>query len=120
MCGMAKFDHPAVSDLSLPRVLQALSDPIRLYMVGRLAAEGELTCGALGADRPKSSMSHHFRILRDAGVIRTRTEGTVHYNDLRIDDLNSRYPGLMNSVINAGSQRPPEGLGAALIETTAK
>ena len=115
---MAKFNHPGVAEISLSRVLQALSDPIRLYMVGRLAAEGELTCGALGADRPKSSMSHHFRILRDAGVIQTRTEGTVHYNGLRIDDLDTRFPGLMRSVIDASPQRPPEGLESVLHMTS--
>ena len=98
---MREPPHPKAEDLELPRVLHALSDPARLGMVRRLAAEGELTCGALGVDRPKSSMSHHFRTLRDAGVIRTRVEGTVHLNGLRADDLERRFPGLLGVVLAA-------------------
>ena len=109
---MARFNHPLTADLSLARVLHALSDPIRLYMVRRLATEGELTCGALGADRPKSTMSHHFKTLRDAGVIRTRTEGVVHYNDIRHRDLEQRFPELLGSVIRAIPQEAPEDLCA--------
>lgn len=107
---MARFNHPAATDLSLARVLHALSDPIRLYMVRRLATEGELTCGALGADRPKSTMSHHFKMLRDAGVIRTRTEGVIHFNGLRQGDLELRFPGLLGSVVNAIPREIPEGV----------
>lgn len=98
---MRRFFHPAAASLDLPRVLQALADPVRLAIVRRLAAEGELPCGALGEARPKSSMSHHFRILREAGVIRTRSTGPLHLNTLRRDDLDARFPGLLAAVLVA-------------------
>ncbi|MDE1173169.1 MAG: helix-turn-helix domain-containing protein [Parvibaculaceae bacterium] len=98
---MRELPYPKTEELDLPRVLHALSDPARLDMVRRLAQEGELTCGALGVDRPKSSMSHHFRTLRDAGVIRTCVDGTVHLNHLRKDDLERRFPGLLKVVLDA-------------------
>lgn len=60
-------------------------------------------------DRPKSSMSHHFRALRDAGVIKTRTIGTLHYNSLRLEDIESRFPGMIEPIIKAvGEMEPPE------------
>ena len=99
---MRPFFHPDAETLDLPRVLHALSDPARLDMVRRIAAAGELTCGALGEERPKSSMSHHFRVLREAGVIRTRIAGAVHLNALRADDLEVRFPGLLAVVLGAG------------------
>ena len=98
---MRPFLHPAAETLDLPRVLHALSDPARLDMVRRIAAAGELTCGALGVDRPKSSMSHHFRVLREAGVIRTRVAGAVHLNALRAEDIEARFPGLLGVVLGA-------------------
>jgi DNA-binding transcriptional ArsR family regulator len=98
---MREVFHPKAEDLNLSRVLDALSDPVRLNIVRRLAAEGELTCGALGADRPKSSMSHHFRTLQAAGVIHTRVEGTNHLNSLRKADLEKRFKGLLAVVLRS-------------------
>ncbi len=98
---MRPFLHPATDALDLTRVLHALSDPARLQMVRRIAAEGAQTCGALGVDRPKSSMSHHFRVLREAGVIQTRVSGLVHMNDLRRDDLQARFPGLLTAILQS-------------------
>lgn len=99
---MRPFPHPAAESLELPRVLHALSDPARLEMVRRIAAAGELTCGALGVDRPKSSMSHHFRVLREAGLIHTRIAGSVHLNTLRRADIEARFPGLLAVVLDGG------------------
>lgn len=98
---MPKAISPDVKDFELSQVLYALSDPTRLEIVRVLAREGELTCGALYFGRPKSSMSHHFRILIAAGIIRVRTEGTIHYNILRWDDLESRFKGLMAVILAA-------------------
>jgi DNA-binding transcriptional ArsR family regulator len=98
---MRPFQHPPTDTLDLVRVLQALSDPARLAMVRRIAAEGAQTCGALGVDRPKSSMSHHFRVLREAGVIQTTASGLLHMNDLRRDDLQARFPGLLAAILQA-------------------
>ncbi|CAH0323095.1 ArsR/SmtB family transcription factor [Pseudomonas mediterranea] len=60
----------------------------------------EATCGELDGGRPKSSMSHHFRVLRDAGLVHTRNVGTTHMNSLRRDELESRFPGLLASVLS--------------------
>ena len=96
---MRSYRHPPVTELSLERLFHALSDPTRLEIVRHLARVGAATCGELDAGRPKSSMSHHFRILRDAGLVHTRTEGTVHQNTLRLADLEARFPGLLRAVL---------------------
>ena len=96
---MYKFHHPKPEDLALTRILNALAHPVRLAIVKRLADEGELTCGELGVDRPKSSMSHHFRILHEAGIIRTDIQSSIHMNSLRRNDLESRFPGLLDIIL---------------------
>ena len=99
ICFMRAFKHPAQQDLTLERVLYALSDPVRLEIVRCLAGVPEATCGELDGGRPKSSMSHHFRVLRDAGLVHTRSVGTAHLNSLRADVLEARFPGLLASVL---------------------
>ena len=90
---------PASEEIALEDVFHALSDPFRLEVVRRLATEGEQSCQALEGDRPKSSVSHHFRVLREAGLIRTRNEGVTRMNALRRDDIEQRFPGLLACVI---------------------
>ncbi|RMO99033.1 Regulatory protein, ArsR [Pseudomonas syringae pv. persicae] len=96
---MRTFQHPDPEDLSLERVLYALSDPVRMEIVRYLAGVAEATCGELDGGRPKSSMSHHFRVLRDAGLVQTRNIGTTHMNSLRTQVLESRFPGLLGSIL---------------------
>lgn len=96
---MRPFKHPDVADFVLERVLHALSDPVRLDIVRRLAAVEEASCGELDGGRPKSSMSHHFRVLRDAGLVRTQSIGTTHMNALRRAEIDSRFPGLLAAVL---------------------
>ncbi|MFA7670520.1 MAG: helix-turn-helix domain-containing protein [Burkholderiaceae bacterium] len=96
---MKHFKHPAPDDFVLERVLYALSDPVRLEIVQRLANLAEASCGELDGGRPKSSMSHHFRVLRDAGLICTYRLGTTHMNSLRLADMEDRYPGLLTSIL---------------------
>lgn len=91
---------PALDDIALEDVFHALSDPFRLAVVRRLAAEGEASCQALEGDRPKSSVSHHFRVLRQAGLIRTRNEGATHMNALRREEIEGRFPGLLACVLS--------------------
>ncbi len=91
--------HPQVQDLELTKVLHALSDPVRLELVRMLAAQRDLPCSALCLGRPKSSMSHHFKTMINAGLLRVDVAGNVHLNNLRLDDLESRFPGLMAAVL---------------------
>ncbi|WP_341706794.1 helix-turn-helix domain-containing protein [Halopseudomonas sp.] len=96
---MRPFKHPPASELILERVLYALSDPVRLEIVQRLADVAEASCGELDGGRPKSSMSHHFRVLRDAGLVMTKSVGTTHMNSLRRADLDDRFPGLLDAIL---------------------
>ncbi|MGI3128918.1 ArsR/SmtB family transcription factor [Halopseudomonas pachastrellae] len=97
---MRPFKHPPANELLLERVLYALSDPVRLEIVRRLAEVGEASCGELDGGRPKSSMSHHFRVMRDAGLVCTQSVGTTHMNSLRRADLDTRFPGLLDAILN--------------------
>src|SRR6516225_9896225 len=95
-------DAPAeTSHLKLETVLYALSDPVRLYIVGNLAKKGELACYAAvaGLDIAKSTQSHHYRILREAGLIAQRKEGVCFISTLRKDDIDARFPGLLDAVL---------------------
>jgi DNA-binding transcriptional ArsR family regulator len=98
---MRPLAHPDREQLTLTSVLYALGDPVRLEIVRMLADRGELCCNAFDASIPKSTMSHHFRILREAGVIYKRKEGTQHINTLRHADLEKKFPGLLDVVLTA-------------------
>lgn len=89
-------------------VLQALSDPVRLEIVRQLAgctADGELRCGEISVPVTKSTASHHFKTLSAAGIIAERGEGTRKYFHLRRAELDERFPGLIDSVLQATSAR---------------
>jgi DNA-binding transcriptional ArsR family regulator len=96
---MRPFYHPQSADISLVGVLYALGDPVRLQIVQRLAEIGELTCSDLDCAVAKSTMSHHFKILRESGLVFTRKDGTQHINTLRAEDLNNLFPGLLAVVL---------------------
>lgn len=96
------LEMPAAADLELAHVLQALSDPVRLEIVEALAEGGEQACGAMPLPVSASTRSHHFRILRDAGVTVTRAVGTHRLVSLRRGDLERRFPGLLDAVLRAG------------------
>ena len=102
--GVIDVTEPDAADLELPRVLAALADRHRLATV-RFVANGESWCSHViqeaRLDMSKSTFSHHLRILREAGVITTRTEGAKSYMCLRKDDLDARFPGLIDSILSA-------------------
>ncbi|HWI71641.1 MAG TPA: ArsR family transcriptional regulator [Baekduia sp.] len=94
-----ELHQPDVEDLDLTTILQALGDPVRLTIVRELAAVGEQVCGAMDLGISKSTRSHHFKTLREAGVTDTRIAGTHRYVSLRRDDLEARFPGLLDAVL---------------------
>src|SRR6059058_5182615 len=87
--------EPRRGDLRLESVLGALGDPVRLSIVRTLAATwgGSRSCGSFGLTVSKSTASHHFRVLREAGVIRQRDQGRHRMTELRRADLEARFPG---------------------------
>ncbi|MGH3380993.1 MAG: ArsR/SmtB family transcription factor [Actinoallomurus sp.] len=95
--------HPVADDIDLASVMHALSDPVRLEIVARLAGTDGENCGGIGSgiDVHKSTMSHHYRVLREAGVTLTTIEGRARVVRLRRDDLETRFPGLLTSVLAA-------------------
>ena len=94
-----------VEEIELGAVLHALSDPVRLRIVATLAAAGdeERPCGSFGLPVTKSTCTHHFRVLREAGVIQQRQEGTARLNKLRRDELEARFPGLLETILRSAS-----------------
>jgi len=91
---------PAADELDLVAVLSALGDPARLEIVTALTRAPEVACGHLLEGRmAKSTRSHHLRVLRESGVIATRATGTFKYSRLRRDDLQARFPGLLDAVL---------------------
>ena len=82
-------------------MLHALSDPARLQIVRKLSIGDECTCGTFDLGLSKATLSHHFRVLRECGVVRTRPEGRTRMLSLRTDDLDARFPGLLEAVLSA-------------------
>jgi DNA-binding transcriptional ArsR family regulator len=98
---MREPHHPSCAELELPAILHALSDPARLEIVRRLSSGPECTCGTFDLGLSKATLSHHFRVLREAGVVRTRPDGRKRMLSLRDDDLNGRFPGLLDAILSA-------------------
>ena len=98
--------HPAREEIRLESVLHALSDPMRLRIVRELAADGdELSCSHFDLPVTKSTTTHHFRVLREAGVIRQIYRGTAKMNGLRRDDLDGLFPGLLDTLLDAAARQ---------------
>lgn len=104
---MKPLFHPDTADLQLSSVLYALSDPVRLMLVSKLRQAGERACGDIELPIAKSTVSHHTRTLREAGIVRTRIHGTQRILSLREEDLEARFPGLLNSIL-ASYEEPEE------------
>ena len=94
-------EQPAAEELELPTVLHALSDPIRLRIVRDLAEVGACNCGTFAVPVAKSTLSHHLRVLREAGLTDTQPSGTQRVVSLRRGDLDARFPGLLDAVLAA-------------------
>jgi DNA-binding transcriptional ArsR family regulator len=96
---MRVIPHPDLEQLHLTDVLHALSDPVRLEIVRLLGIHQELSCGRLEVSVSKSTLTHHLRVLRDAGLTYTRSEGVQRLVSLRRDEVEARFPGLLGCVL---------------------
>ena len=99
---MSVLAHPDLDSVSLAAALHALSDPVRLGMVARLAESEPLNCGASvcpGQELPKSTLSNHLAVLRVAGLVRTCAVGREKVNTLRKAEFERRFPGLLDAVL---------------------
>uniref|UniRef100_A0AAU3GW75 ArsR family transcriptional regulator n=1 Tax=Streptomyces sp. NBC_01401 TaxID=2903854 RepID=A0AAU3GW75_9ACTN len=95
-------DHLAAEDIALQGVLDALTDPVRRSIVRQLAdAESGMACGTFDINVTRSTSTHHFKVLRRAGILRQEYEGTVKTNSLRRTDLDRALPGLLDAIIAA-------------------
>ncbi|MCT8999351.1 ArsR/SmtB family transcription factor [Chelativorans intermedius] len=106
---MVQFMHPAPEDITLTGILNALGDPVRLQIVRKLHASPEgSNCGDASpcAGLARSTLSNHYRVLREAGLIRTTKRGVEHINVLRLDELERRFPGLVPSILNLADTDP--------------
>ncbi|MFJ4175324.1 ArsR/SmtB family transcription factor [Microbacterium sp. NPDC089696] len=96
--------HPLLEDFDLFRIMGALADPVRRGIVATLASSPDLSCGGIYRDVTPSVLTRHFRLLREVGLIRQRDVGVTRYNVLRKDDLDARFPGLMDLVIRESAE----------------
>src|ERR1700722_14361795 len=96
--------EPGRDDIGHAAELRALSDPVRLQIVAKLSDGVEHTCGSIELPVTKSTCTHRFRVLREAGLIHQRQEGTSRRNSLRSEDLEARFPGLLGTVLAAHAQ----------------
>jgi DNA-binding transcriptional ArsR family regulator len=103
---MRPFFHPAIEDVEPQAILHALSDPNRAAILAKILTTGVVeACSNVAAlgDRviPKSSLSNHFKVLREAGLIRSERHGIEMRNHSRFAEVNARFPGLIGAIINA-------------------
>src|SRR3954470_7025282 len=93
--------HPEPEEFDVLDILHALSDPTRMTIVRTLRAAPERACGTFPVDVAPSTLTHHFRVLRESGVIRQREDGNRRWTTLRDEDLQARFPGLLDTVVTA-------------------
>jgi DNA-binding transcriptional ArsR family regulator len=106
--GMRPLIHPSIDDITVEGVLHALSDPVRVAIYAQLAAaSGAATCSNFlqisNRSVPKSTLSQHFRALREAGLVRSERQGVEMRNVSRCRELEQRFPGLIPAILNAHS-----------------
>ena len=99
---MNRFYSPNLKKMPLSSIFAALADPARLEVIQLLLEKDEISCGKCKYSRSKSTMSHHFKVLKETGLIQKREEGTTHFISLRQADIESRVPGLLGVLKRAG------------------
>ncbi|GAA5205521.1 ArsR/SmtB family transcription factor [Streptomyces thinghirensis] len=105
--GTRDLPHPAREEIRLESVLHALSDPVRLRIVRELAADSDelLSCSHFDLPVTKSTTTHHFRVLRESGLVRQTYRGTAKLNGLRRGDLDALFPGLLDALLAAAARQ---------------
>ena len=103
---MRPLIHPSIDDVTLEGILHALADPVRAAIYAELAArDGTATCSAfvnvIDREIPKSTLSQHFRALREAGLIRSERAGVEMRSTTRCKEIEQRFPGLIPSIMKA-------------------
>lgn len=94
------FSHPSVKDITIDGVLYALSDPARRTIVSKLIASSGQSCSATCAmEMSPSTISFHHKVLRENGLIRSEKIGVEVVNSVRTDEIDKRFPGLLNSIL---------------------
>ena len=100
---MTQFVHPSKEDIALAGLMNALADPVRLCIFKSLMnKKGCMSCSEASAahkNMAKSTLSHHFRIMRESGLIRTTKQGVEHRNVIRKDEINDKFPGLLKTML---------------------
>ncbi|MTK05997.1 MAG: helix-turn-helix transcriptional regulator [Hungatella sp.] len=96
---MKELFQPNKDQLNLTTILCALGDPIRLNIVKQLSDMGEITCSGVGSVLPRPALSHHFKVLRESGIIHVRIEGKQRFLSIRYNDLEKRFPGLLETIL---------------------
>lgn len=114
---MRPLIHPSIEDVTVEGILHALADPVRVAIYAELASSG---CANICSnflqmsDRsiPKSTLSQHFRALREAGLVRSERRGVEMHNTARCDEVEKRFPGLLSTIMNAYRTQSAEGARA--------
>jgi len=96
---MRALHHPDLDSVELATLLNALADPIRLQIVGQLAEAGGVVCGGFDVPVSMSTLSHHLKVLREAGLLRVTPDGSFRRHELRLDEAEERFPGVLSSVV---------------------
>ncbi|MDQ0395293.1 ArsR/SmtB family transcription factor [Labrys monachus] len=115
---MRPLFHPAMEDVRPEAILYALSDPERVAIFAQIAgASSGGTCSALArlGERviPKSSLSNHIKVLREAGLIRCERQGVEMHNHTRCDEVEARFPGLVMAILSAYGRLPAEAVASS-------
>ncbi|GGA48733.1 transcriptional regulator [Dyella nitratireducens] len=111
---MRPLIHPSIEDITVEGILHALSDPVRAAIYAELAVSSGATCSNFlkisDRDIPKSTLSQHFRALREAGLIRSERQGVEMRNTTRCAEIEQRFPGLIISIMKAHQIQAAERL----------
>lgn len=97
---MQDLFHPAREELQMSSILNALGDPVRLQIMKQLSEKNEMTCACCNVKLQKSALSHHFKVLRESGLIHVRIDGKQRFLTIRYEDLTARFPGLLETILN--------------------